>query len=116
MTHPDVVLSGTLTILDAGQLEALEVVREFLNVFSQDLPGLPPDREVEFTIDLLPGTAPISKVPYRMTPIELVEVKKQIQDLLCKGFIKPSTSPWGAPILLAKKKDGSQKLCIDYKS
>ena len=67
----------------------------------------------EFTIEVLPGTAPVSKAPYRMAPIELAEVKKQIQELL--GFIRPSTSPWGAPVLLAKKKDGTQRLCIDYR-
>jgi len=85
---------------------APEVVREFLNIFPEDFPGLPPDREVEFTIDVFPSTAPISKAPYRMAPVELAEVKKQIRDFL-KGFIKPSTSPWAALILLVKKKDGS---------
>jgi len=84
-----------LAILDAGQSEAPEVVGEFLDIFPEDLPGLPPDREVEFTIDVLSGTAPISKAPYRMAPEELAEVKKQIQDLLSKGFIRPSTSSWG---------------------
>ena len=84
-------------------------------MFPEDLPGLPPDREVEFTIEVLPGTAPISKAPYRMAPIELAEVKKQIEELLNKGFIRPSTSPWGAPVLLVKKKDGTQRLCIDYR-
>jgi len=86
---------------------APEVVREFLNIFLEDFPGLPPDREVEFTIDVFPSTAPISKAPYRMAPVELAEVKKQIRDFLSKGFIKPSTSPWAALILLVKKKDGS---------
>ena len=76
---------------------------EFLNVFPKDLLGLPPDREVEFMIDVLPGTAPISKAPYHMAPVELAKVKKQIQNLLSKGSIRPSTSSWEAPVLLAKK-------------
>uniref|UniRef100_A0A2N9GFR5 CCHC-type domain-containing protein n=1 Tax=Fagus sylvatica TaxID=28930 RepID=A0A2N9GFR5_FAGSY len=79
------------------------------------LHGLPPEREVEFTIDLVPGTGPISKAPYRMAPAELKELKEQLQDLLDKGFIRPSASPWGAPVLFVKKKDGSMRLCIDYR-
>ena len=90
-----------------SQIETPVVVREFLDVFPEDLPRLSPDREVEFTIDVLSGTTPLSKAPYRMAPIELAEVKKQIQDLLNKSFIRPNTSPWGAPVLLAKKKDGT---------
>ena len=70
---------------------------------------------MEFTIELVPGTAPISKAPYRMAPVELKELKEQLQDLLDKGFIKPSVSPWGAPVLFVKKKDGSMHLCIDYR-
>ena len=93
MTHPDVVPEGTIAILEMDQQTAPEVVREFLDVFQEEFPGLPLDREVEFTIDMLSGTALISKTPYRMTPVELAEVKKQIQDLLSKGFIIPSTSP-----------------------
>ena len=90
------------------------VVREFLKVFPEDLPGLPPDREIEFAIDLAPGTAPISKAPYRMAPTELKELKIQLQELLDKGFVHPSFSPWGAPVLFVKKKDGTMRLCIDY--
>jgi len=82
------------------------VVQEFPEVF-QEVPGLPLDREIEFTIELLPSTAPISKAPYLMAPAELVELKKQLQELLDKGLIQPSVSPWGAPILFVKKKDGS---------
>ena len=104
---PDVVCTETLATLDGSQTDIPVVVRDFLDVFSEELPGLPPDREVEFTIEVLPGTAPISKAPYRMAPIELAEVKKQIEELLTKGFIRPSTSPWGAPVLLVKKKDGT---------
>jgi len=112
--HPDIVPDGTLAILEMDQQTAHDVVGEFLDIFSEDFPGLPPDREVEFKIDVLSGIAPISKAPYRMAPMELAEVKKQIQDLLNTGFIRPSTSPWGAPVLLVKKKNGSQRLCIDY--
>ena len=82
----------------------MPVVREFLKVVPEDLPGLPPDREIEFAIDLIPGTAPISKAPYRMAPTELKELKIQLQELLDKGFIRPSFSPWGAPVLFVKKK------------
>ena len=90
-------------------------MNEFPDVFPEDLPGLPPDREVEFTIDIIPGTAPISKAPYRMAPAEMKELKTQLQDLLDKGFIRPSVSPWGAPVLFVKKKDGSMRLCVDYR-
>ena len=93
----------------------IPVVREFMDVFPDDLIELPPDRELEFTIDLVPGTTSISKAPYRMAPVELKELKLQLQELLDKGFIRPSTSPWGAPVLFVKKKDGSMRLCIDYR-
>jgi hypothetical protein len=76
---------------------------------------MPPDRDIEFAIKLQPGTAPISKRPYRMPPAELAELKKQLQELLDKGFIRPSTSPWGCPALFLKKKDESLRLCIDYR-
>ncbi|RVW29531.1 Transposon Ty3-G Gag-Pol polyprotein [Vitis vinifera] len=89
--------------------------KEYPDVFPEDLPGLPPEREVEFTIDLVPGTGPMSKAPYRMAPVELKELKVQLQELLDKGFIRPSVSPWGAPVLFVKKKDGSMRLCIDYR-
>ena len=88
---------------------------KFPDVFSEDLPGLPLDREVEFIIDLVPSIGPISKAPYRMAPTELKELKEQLQDLLDKGFIRPSASLWGAPVLFVKKKDGSMRLCIDYR-
>ncbi|KAL0312268.1 UNVERIFIED_CONTAM: Retrovirus-related Pol polyprotein from transposon.6 [Sesamum radiatum] len=96
-------------------LEEIPVVRDFPEVFPNDLPGLPPHREVDFTIETFPGVAPISIAPYRMAPVELQELKKQIEELLEKGFIRPSTSPWGAPVLFVKKKDGSMRLCIDYR-
>jgi hypothetical protein len=92
------------------------VVRDFPVVFPEELPGMPPDREVEFVIDLLPGTAPISKQPYRMSIEELKELKKQLTELQEAGYIRPSSSPWGAPVLIVQKKDGSQRMCSDYRS
>jgi hypothetical protein len=94
----------------------IRVVRDFPDVFPEELPGMPPDREVEFVIDLLPGTAPISKRPYRMSLEELKELKKQLMELQEAGYICPSSSPWGAPVLFVQKKDGSQRMCVDYKS
>jgi hypothetical protein len=96
-------------------IEDIPVVSEFFDVFPEDLPGLPPVREIDFTIDLLPGTTPISQAPYRMAPAELKELKIQLQELVDKGFIRPSMSPWGAPVLFVKKKDGTLRLCIDYR-
>jgi hypothetical protein len=91
------------------------VVCEYPDVFPNELPGMPPDKDIEFAIELQPGTAPISKRPYRMPPAELAELKKQLQELLDKGFISPSTSPWGCPALFVKKKDESLRLCVDYR-
>ncbi|KAJ3704277.1 hypothetical protein LUZ61_007982 [Rhynchospora tenuis] len=99
----------------ATDLDTVPVVREFSDVFPEDLPGLPPDREVEFCIELQPGTTPVAKAPYRMAPAELKELKVQLEELLEKGFIRPSTSPWGAPVLFVRKKDGTLRLCIDYR-
>ncbi|KAJ3704742.1 hypothetical protein LUZ61_008447 [Rhynchospora tenuis] len=96
-------------------LETVPVVREYSDVFPEDLPGLPPDREVEFCIELQPGTTPVAKAPYRMAPAELKELKIQLEELLEKRFIRPSTSPWGAPVLFVRKKDGTLRLCIDYR-
>jgi hypothetical protein len=84
----------------SSDLTSIPVVREFLDVFPKYLPGLPPDRDVEFTIELEPGTAPISRRPYRMAPEELGKMKKQLEDLLNKGFIRPGSSPWGCPAIL----------------
>jgi hypothetical protein len=75
---------------------------------------MPPDRDIEFLIDLLPGTPLITNRPYRMPINELVELKKQLAELQAKGFIRPSSSPWGAPVLLVEKKDGTQRMCVDY--
>ena len=96
-------------------LDEIPIVREFQNVFPDDIAGLPPEREVKFTIDLIPGTEPISIPPYKMAPAELRDLKAQLEELLSKGFIRPSISPWGAPIIFVKKKDGSLRLCIDYR-
>jgi len=101
--------------LSGAYLENLPVVCEYPDVFPEDLPGMPPDREVEFSIELIPGTAPISKRPYRMPPAELAELKTQLHDLLEKGFIRPSTSSWDCPALFVKKKDGSLRMCVDYR-
>ena len=85
-----------------------------MDVFPDELPGLPPQRVVDFGIELHPGTSPISMTPHRMAPVELQELRVQLQELLDKGFIRPSTSPWGAPVLFAKK-DKTLRLCIDYR-
>ena len=96
-------------------IEQIPVVREFQDVFPKELRQLPPERIMDMEIEILPGVAPISKAPYRMAPAELTELKAQIQELLDKGFIRPSVSPWGAPVLFVRKKDGSMRLCIDYR-
>jgi hypothetical protein len=92
------------------------VVRDFSDVFPEELPGMPPGREVEFVIDLLPGTTPISKWPYRMSVEELKELKTQLTELQEAGYIRPGCSPWGAPVLFVQKKDRSQRMCVDYRS
>jgi hypothetical protein len=97
-------------------LEDIKVVNEYPDVFLDDLPGMPPDRDIEFSIELLPGTAPISKRPYGMDVKDLAELKKQIEELLSKGFIRPSSSPRGAPTLFVDNKDGSRRMCVDYRS
>jgi hypothetical protein len=94
----------------------IHVVRDFPDVFLEELPGMPPDREVEFVFDLLPGTAPISKRPYKMSVEELKELKKQLTELQEAGYIRPSSSPWGALFLFVQKKYGSQRMCVDYRS
>ncbi|XP_057248323.1 uncharacterized protein LOC130590272 [Beta vulgaris subsp. vulgaris] len=97
------------------RMENIPVVNEFQDVFPEEIPGMPPIREVEFIVDLMPGTGPISKAPYRMAPAEMNELKTQLEELLEKGYVRPSVSPWGAPVLFVKKKDGSLRLCIDYR-
>ncbi|GJV75999.1 reverse transcriptase domain-containing protein [Tanacetum coccineum] len=100
---------------DEPKLNDISVVREFEDVFPEDLSGLPPQRQVEFRIDLVPGATPIAKSPYRLAPSEMQELSGQLQELQDKGFIRPSHSPWGAPVLFVKKKDGSLRMCIDYR-
>ncbi|GJY59914.1 putative reverse transcriptase domain-containing protein [Tanacetum coccineum] len=97
------------------RLEDVPVICEFPDVFPEDLPGLPPSRQVEFVIELVPGAAPVARAPYRLAPSEMKELAKQLQELSDKGFIRPSSSPWGAPVLFVKKKDGSFRMCIDYR-
>ena len=99
----------TTTLLD------IPVVCEFLDVFPDELPELPPNRDVEFKIELLPGTTPISWRPYRMPPNELAELKVQLQELLEKGLIRPSSFLWGCHALFVKKKDKSLRMCVDYR-
>ncbi|GJU61884.1 putative reverse transcriptase domain-containing protein [Tanacetum coccineum] len=100
---------------DEPKLSDISVVREFEDVFPEDLSGLPPQRQVEFRIDLVPGVTPVAKSPYRLAPSEMQELSGQLQELQDKGFIRPSHSPWGAPVLFVKKKDGSLRMCIDYR-
>jgi hypothetical protein len=102
--------------MEAKLLEEVPVVKEYLDVFPEELPGMPPDRDIEFVIDLVPGTSPIAKRPYRMAASELAELKKQLEELQQSGFIRPSSSPWGAPVLFVKKKDGSMRMCVDYRA
>ena len=106
------VINGEAEPID---VQSIPVAREYLDVFPRELSGLPPERKVEFVIELAPGTHPVSVAPYRMAPLELKELKVQLQDLLDKGFIRPSTSPWCASVLFVKKKDGSLRLCVDYR-
>ncbi|KAJ9555800.1 hypothetical protein OSB04_010414 [Centaurea solstitialis] len=103
------------TKLEKKELADVNVVREFPDVFPEDLPGLPSERQVEFHIDLTPGAAPIARTPYRLAPTEMKEMMTQLQELSKKGFIRPSSSPWGASVLFVKKKDGSMRMCIDYR-
>ncbi|GJU82423.1 putative reverse transcriptase domain-containing protein, partial [Tanacetum coccineum] len=100
---------------EGKQLKDVPIVRDFPEVFPEDLSGLPPTRPVEFQIDLIPGAAPVARAPYRLAPSEMKELSEQLQELSDKGFIRPSSSPWGAPVLFVKKKDGSFRMCIDYR-
>ncbi|GJR48173.1 putative reverse transcriptase domain-containing protein [Tanacetum coccineum] len=97
------------------RLEDVQIVQYFPEVFPEDLPGLPPTRQVEFQIDLVPGAAPVARAPYQLAPSEMKELSEQLKELSDKGFIRPSSSPWGAPVLFVKKKDGSFRMCIDYR-
>ncbi|GJV69938.1 putative reverse transcriptase domain-containing protein [Tanacetum coccineum] len=96
------------------RLEDVPIVQDFHKVFPEDLPGIPPTRQVEFQIDLIPGATLVTRAPYRLAPSEMKELSDQLKELFDKGFIRPSSSPWGAPVLFVKKKDGSFRMCIDY--
>jgi hypothetical protein len=101
---------------EANPIENIRIVSEFPDVFPEELPGMPPERKVEFAIELILGTAPISKRAYRVSRLELMELKKQIDELLEKGYIRPSTLPWAALVLFVEKNDCTKRMCIDYRS
>jgi hypothetical protein len=111
----DIAIHNTANATLAKAIEDIPVVCEFLDIFPDDLPGLPPDRDVEFKIELILGTTPISRRPYRMPPNELAELKIQLNELLKKGLIRSSSSPWGCPAIFVKKKDESLRMCVDYR-
>ncbi|GJR75329.1 putative reverse transcriptase domain-containing protein [Tanacetum coccineum] len=108
------ILSTKQSLSEKKRLEDVPIVRDFPEVFPEDFPGLPPTRQVEFQIDLIPGAAPVARAPYRLAPSEMKELSEQLKELSDKGFIRPSFSPWGAPVLFVKKKDGSFRMCINY--
>jgi hypothetical protein len=108
--------TSMLNQVHGNSLEEIWVVQEYQDIFPEELPGVPPDHNIEFIIDLLPRAPHISKRPYRMPVNELLELKKQIVELQSKGFICPISSPWGAPVLFVEKKDGTQRMCADYRS
>jgi hypothetical protein len=105
-----------LNHLDATSTLVIRSVSKFLDVFPEKLPGMPLDHEIEFVIELVPGTAPIFKRPYGMVANQLAELKEQLQELLEKGYIHPSASPWRAPVIFVPKNDGTQRMCVDYRS
>jgi len=112
----DIHIRSTMNAVTSRAIKHIPVMCEFPDVFPDDLPGLPRDRDVEFKIELLPGTAPITRRPYRMPPNEVAELKTQLNELLKKGLIRPSPSPWGCPTIFVKKKDYSLRMCVDYHS
>jgi hypothetical protein len=114
--HTHVEIGIQLNSLKEAKLEDIPVVNEFLDVFPQELPGMPPDQEIEFTIDLKPGTTPISQAPYKMGPKELKELKEQLDELESKGFIQESISPWGLPVIFVDKRDGGRRMCGDFRN
>jgi hypothetical protein len=105
-----------LNQLDVASTMDIRTVSEFSDVFPKELPGMPPDRKIEFVIELVPVTAPIFKKPYRMAANQLAELKEQLQELLDKEYIRPSASPWGTPVIFVPKKGGTQRMCVDYRS
>nr|GEW41100.1 putative reverse transcriptase domain-containing protein [Tanacetum cinerariifolium] len=100
---------------EGKRLEDVPIVKDFLEVFPEDLSGIPPAQKVEFQIDLVPSDAPVARAPYRLAPSKMNELAEQLQELSNKRFIRPSSSPWGAPVLFVKKKDRSFRMCIDYR-
>jgi hypothetical protein len=121
VTEPVVTAKGVANHVKVSQLDAshgseVPVVNEFLDVFPKELPGMPPDWVIEFVIELKPSIAPIDKTPYRMATPELVELKEHIKELLEKGFIHPRSSSWGTLVIFVPKKDGTQRLCMDYRA
>jgi hypothetical protein len=100
--------------MSGKKIKEIPIVCEFPDVFPEELPELPPDRDIEFVFELMPGARPIEKSPYRMSSEKLDELKKQLKKLLEQGFVRPSASPWGSPVLLMEKKDGTKRMCIDY--
>jgi hypothetical protein len=114
VTARGVANHAKVTQLDASQGSEVPIVNEFPDVFPEELPGMPPDRDIEFVIELKPGTTPIYKTPYRMATPEWAELKEHIKKLLEKGFIHPSLSPWGAPVIFVPKKNATQRWCVDY--
>src|SRR5436190_12548579 len=111
--HP--VPSGSVCTLEVEPLEEIPVVSDYPDVFPEELSGLPPERAVEFSIELLPGTAPVFRKPYKMPPNDLAKMKVQLQELLDKGFIRPSSSSWGCPAMFVDKKDQTKRLVVDYR-
>jgi hypothetical protein len=121
VTEPVVTAKGVANRVKVNQLlssqgSEMPVVIEFPDVFPEELTGMPPDRDIKFVIELKPGTTPIYKTPYRMATPELAELKEHIKELLEKGFIHPSSSPWGAPEIFVPKKDGTERLCGDCRA
>jgi hypothetical protein len=114
--HAHIEVQLQLNTLKEAKLEDILVVNEFQDVFPQELPGMPPDREIEFTIDLVPGTAQIAQAPYKVGPKELVELKEQLDELEQKGFIQESISPWGTLVIFVDKRDGGCRMCGDYRN
>jgi hypothetical protein len=113
ITHQGATNQIKLNQLEAEQNQDVQVVDEYPDVFPKELPSMLPNRDIEFVIQLVPRTAPIYKSPYRMSDKQLAELKEQIQELKDKGYIRPSSSPWGAHVIIPKK-DGTQTMCIDY--
>ena len=110
-----VINEENLNNIDKLKLEDIPVLKEYADVFSEEILGLPPKRELDFTIELVSGAVPSSKAPYQMNILELKELKSQLKELIDKKYIRPSVSSWGAPVIFVKKKDETMRLCIDYR-